>query len=175
MLAQFNLSHTAIIPSLWVEPQRSVTLTHEGPSTLKGQHLCTNDLTEYKSWIGCDDTTAPRDYWTLPSRPWKERYVESTDDLSPQELEDLERAGWAYLFGNSAVVSSYRGLLEHLRAPFYATLYAVDSIHIASNAKLVVAGRNPAFLLCNELVIENGGQLQIFTAFNARINHLIKS
>lgn len=94
-------------------------------------------------------------------------------DMAPQDRRDVEKSYWAYIYGDSHQVESFRSILEHCYAPFNAAIYSASQVIVESGASLIVRGI-PAILAFEELEIHQFGCLQIRTACNALIERLSK-
>lgn len=155
---------------------RGVTL--DIASAIAPHVVTTWSLAELKSWIGVPDAgidpaTFPVDLAQVPDGAWNGRRVRGLRDLTPAERENVERAANLYVFGYSPWAESYREVVEICHAPFRAQVYPIRSLSVGPGARLVIAGE-PAVLLVDDLVLEGGGQLALYTVCRAWIGRLAK-
>lgn len=147
-------------------------------SALAPRSLRTGSIDEFKSWMSLDDEsharTPERMRWEPPAAPWSGREVSDAEALSDPEREQVERAYWAYVYGDSHLVKSYRQVLERCYAPFEAALYTASRVSVEPDASLIVTGA-PAILLLEDLIIEAGGSLEVRAECSALIGRLHKS
>ena len=175
VLAEFGLEKNNISDSLIIDKDASMHLNSDlnQHSAIIPKILTTNDLDQYKSWVGRVDIGIDNTQWVLPTAPWKAKTISDFDELTVEEKENVEKAGWVYLFGNSALVKSYREIIEFSHAPFEVAVYAVRKVTIRSGGSLIVSGI-PAVLLFEELNIHSPGNLQIYTVSHTKIGTLQK-
>lgn len=130
----------------------------------------------FKRWVGVEDSDdiANSRAWPLPSGPWNGRQVRSKQELSAEELADIEMAGRAYIFGCSDAVASYRPMIELVTRSFEVAVYAADRVTIAPGARLLVTGA-PAVLLFNDVEIQDGGALHVNAVCRAVFGALRKT
>ncbi|MEO1084716.1 MAG: hypothetical protein AAFY88_10790 [Acidobacteriota bacterium] len=143
-------------------------------SALAPRALETADLAVYKTWIGRADSGehAAHDFGRAPA-PWCRPTPSSLAELEAAELADLEAAGRIFLFGDSREVTSYRGVLEQLRGPFRAAVYAARRVVVEPGALLRISG-DPAVVLFDELILRGGGRLVTSTPTHATFARLEK-
>lgn len=140
----------------------------------------TNQLEQFKAWIGMPDALFQEGSLVfdreLPSEPWSSRHLTSATELTPREQEDLQKAGYAYLFGNSQLplVASYQSILEKLHAPFAVAVWAIEKIRVEAGSSLVVQGKLPAALILGELEIVAGGNIQLCAPTHLMVQKLEK-
>ncbi len=165
---------------LRVGPGRVLDLTSDpgGVSAVAPIWRRTGSVDTFKSWIGTEDEACPPGsigalYWPVPSASWSGRPFETARDLTTAELADIEAAGRAYIFGNSAPVASYRPAIERATGVFEAAVYAARHVSIAEGGTLRVSGA-PAVLLFASLDIAPGGQLIVTAPCRAAIGRLRK-
>ena len=173
VLVELGLEKNNIPDSLIIDRNAQTHLSSDlnEQSAIIPKILTTNDLDQYKSWIGRDDAGIDNTQWILPTAPWEKRAISDFKELTTEEKENIEKAGWVYLFGNSTLVKSYREIIEFSNAPFEVAIYAARKVTIRSGSSLIVSG-TPAILLFEELNIHLPGDLQIYTVCHAKIGTL---
>ncbi|HTB12174.1 MAG TPA: hypothetical protein VK752_11410 [Bryobacteraceae bacterium] len=138
--------------------------------------LRTQSLDEFKSWMSVPDEvhrTHPAEMeWEIPSKPWNGRLIQK-QDLDSEERTALDLAYYAYVFGDSRRVESYREILENCFAPFEAAVYKASRVRIEAHGDLIVQGC-AAILEFDDLIINAGGRLILNTPCNAAIGRLVK-
>jgi hypothetical protein len=166
--------------SLTVEPGQHLVLSTDPAdhAAVQPVMLGTRSLATLKRWIGVDDATCralPQDvrYWPLPAQRWSGRKVTDPRGFSAREQADIERAGHAYLFGDSELVEDYREVIELCRGPFEAAVYAFSDLSILPAGRLTITGA-PAIVLCHSLDLHAPGQIAIYTPCHAHFGSLRK-
>ncbi|TFI53152.1 hypothetical protein BLD44_017600 [Mastigocladus laminosus UU774] len=138
----------------------------------------TKNLDQFKAWIGIPNSLFEQGVFSftkeLPSKPWMSKAVSDISSLSLAEQEDIERAGYAYLFGNSKLVDSYKEVLEKLHAPFEVAVCAIKKVVIESGGSLIIQGSRPAVLIFGELEIIEGSTIKIYAPTNMTVQQLHK-
>ena len=174
--AAFGLQKYDIVDSLLIGSNVSKNLSSDlAKHSAIIPKICTaKNLDQYKSWIGRDDTGIEDTPWVLPAASWNDRKIHVFSELTPEEVENIEKASWVYLFGNSALVKSYRDIIEFCNAPFEVAVYAARKVIIQPGGSLIVSGM-PAILLFEELEIHSQGNLTIYTVCHAKIGTLQKN
>lgn len=140
--------------------------------------LSTTDIDLFKCWVGAPDEScrahaATHRYWPLPSRPWSGRQVSSRGDFTAEEAADIECAGHAYLFGDSALVRDYRDVIGLYHGSFEAAVYRLNELSVMPGARLSVVGA-PAVLLCAKFDLHAPGQLVLYTPCHAHFGRVRK-
>ncbi|MCG8367929.1 MAG: hypothetical protein MJA27_31925 [Pseudanabaenales cyanobacterium] len=175
VLTAFGLQKYDILDSLLIgnNVQKNLSSDLEKHSSITPKIFITKNLDQYKSWIGRDDTGVEDTPWVLPTALWNDRKISVVNELTPEEVENVEKAGRVYIFGNSALVRSYREIIEFCNAPFEVAVYAARKVIIKPGGSLIVSGI-PAILLFEELEIHSLGNLAIYTVCHAKIGTLQK-
>jgi len=138
----------------------------------------TNNLDQFKAWIGLPNSLFEQGVFSftkeLPSKPWMPKAVSDTSSLSPAEREDIQRASYAYIFGNSKLVDGYKQVIEKLHAPFEVAVCAIEKVIIEAGGSLIIQGSRPAVLIFGELEIIEGGNIKIYAPTNMTVQKLHK-
>jgi hypothetical protein len=177
-LGRFQLEPDALTESLTIDADVDVTLTNECKTALAPLLIRTESVDEFKSWIGTNDiefasNPALAGYWQLPEKPWNGRPVTDPQQLTSNERQEIEKAGWAYIFGDARTVASYRQVIELLSAPFEAAIYAARKVTIRPGGRLIVSGI-PAILLFEEVELHARGKIVTYTPCAATFGKLEK-
>lgn len=162
----FGLSES---PDLLVPVGKVVELNDKSVRT-----IVTSSVDEYKDWIGRPDAQADNHAWAMPTQHWSGRRFADKAQLSAVEAENIEKAGWVYLFNDSRLVSSYAQAIEDYNGVFEASLYHFRRVIVQPGARLVLRGR-PALLLIDELEVQGSGQLETYTTCHASLGHVRKT
>jgi hypothetical protein len=177
--ASFGLDECNFVDALTVEGDSSCTLTSEAgqASAVLPIRISTGNIDVYKRWVGVDDDECPPDSaiarrWQLPG-PWRRRNIADISELAPDERADLEKAGWAYIFGHSKLVQSYRHVIEQFNAPFGAVVYPLRKLTVRPGGRLVVTGA-PAVLLVDDVELHASGQIITYAVCRAHFGRLEK-
>jgi hypothetical protein len=109
--------------------------------------------------------------WEIPG-PWNGRKA-SLGSMSPEERIALDKAYYAYIFGNSRLVSTYREVLQACFSPFEAGIYRASLVRIEAQGDLIVQGC-AAILDFDELIIEDGGRFILNAPCKASIRRMVK-
>jgi len=138
----------------------------------------TADIAQYKEWIGLSDALVEQETLeglpALPKHAWpQDRIVGSLDDLTAEELADVQAAANTWLWGDSRLVRSYKGALERFYGPFEVDVYLVSRLIVEPGAALVVSGR-PTALLCDSIELHDGGSLALHTVTRTWVQALHK-
>jgi hypothetical protein len=180
-VARYGLSfaHTVHHTPLIVPAHSTITLsTTSGAESKLTPHICsTNQFDQFKAWIGFSDEDFEKGILPtpeLPSSPWQHQTVPAATALTPLEKQNIQVAGFAYLFGHSSQVESYKTAIETLHAPFEAVVYAIERVSIAAGGCLVVQGDRPAIILINELEIIEGGHITLHSPTTLTVQLLKK-
>lgn len=173
-LAAYDLSpRDAQLPELVVRTGESLVLRQR----LTAHPRSTAEVATFKRWIGTDDATV--EHWPpgalpeLPSRDWPSGRAVELDVLGEGEWADVQRAARAYLFGHSKMVASYERVIERFYAPFEADVFVLPRLVVEPGATLVVSGR-PTALLVGELLLHEGGSIQLKTIVKAWVESLTR-
>ena len=138
----------------------------------------TNQFDQFKVWIGIPNEVCEQEVFSfareLPSKPWASDYLPEIGELTPLEQEDIEKAGYAYLFGDSQQVASYQGIIEKLHAPFEVAVWAIEKIRVEAGSSLIIQGDFPAVLIVRELEIVAGGNIQLCAPTHMMVQKLEK-
>jgi hypothetical protein len=138
----------------------------------------TNQFDQFKGWIGMPNELFEQEMFSftkeLPSKPWPSNYLPEINNLTPLEQEDIQKAGYAYLFGNSQLVDSYKAVIEKLHAPFEVAVWAIEKIRIEAGSSLIIQGGLPAVLIFGELEIVAGGNIQLCAPTHMMVQTLKK-
>ncbi|WP_183559340.1 hypothetical protein [Mucilaginibacter sp. SP1R1] len=88
------------------------------------------------------------------------RHAASQVITNPQDPHVCD-ALFAYVFGNSSTVESWKDTINTLRFPMKVTVFAASSIVVQPPIPLFLLGTdaNPISLVCDSLTIEAGGQV----------------
>lgn len=152
--------------------------TSDAPSHLASR-LCTTDrFDQFKAWVGLPDVKFEQGIFPLPEQPstqWIQAKVPNAEHLTDVEKENIQTAGFAYLFGDSKRVESYQAAIETLHAPFEAVVYALDRLTIEPGGCLIVEGNRPVILLFNHLTIVQGGIIQLYCPTTMTVQQLHKT
>lgn len=138
----------------------------------------TNQFDQFKAWIGMPNELFEQEVFSfpkeLPSKPWPSNYLPEINDLTTLEQEDIQKAGYAYLFGNSQLVDSYKAVIEKLHAPFEVAVWAIEKIRIEAGSSLIIQGDLPAVLIVRKLEIVAGGNIQLCAPTHMMVQKLEK-
>lgn len=138
----------------------------------------TDKLDQFKAWIGMPSSLFEQGVfsWTedLPSKNWNPKNVKDISNLTQAEQEYLKRASYAYLFGNSNLVESYKEVIEKLYSPFEVAVCAIKKVVIESGGSLIIQGNRPAVFIVDELEIVEGANLKIYAPTNMTVDKLYK-
>lgn len=176
-LAEYGIDPTdALTETFILKAGTSLTLGHD-PCELLCRVLHTEQLDEFKQWIGIADELIehgsmmpPAD---LPKSPWSARLERPRSELTEFDWKDIELATNYYIFGDSRLVSQYKRAITQHFGPFEAALYAAERIEIMPGATLSVMGY-PAILIFSEMVIHQGGALKLYTPTKMFVDRLLK-
>jgi hypothetical protein len=176
-LAEYGLDPAdALVEDFVLEAGTTLTLGQD-PCKLLRRVLHTEQLDEFKRWIGIADELIehgpmlpPADF---PENPWSARLERPRTELTELEWRDIELATNYYLFGDSRLVASYKNAISRHFGPFEAALYAADRVEIMPGATLSVMGY-PAILVFSEMVIHQGGNLKLHTPTKMFVDKLSK-
>ena len=138
--------------------------------------LVTDDVDEYKRWIGAADAEISRGARAAtPQRPkWKrppERLL-AADDLDADDRLEVRRAAAAYVWGDSARMQAWRDVIARHAAPFELDVIAASAIALRDGAVLRIAGR-ATMLVVQHLVLDDG-QVQMTADGHIAVGHLEK-
>jgi hypothetical protein len=137
----------------------------------------TADVTQFKAWIGVPDEWIERQELEglpeIPTAPWTKTDATAVEQLTEEEWANVQLAAKAYLFGHSALVSSYAPAIELFFGPFAADVYVIPRLVIEEGATLTVSGR-PAALLIEDLEIHEGGRWNLQTILRIHVQSLRK-
>ena len=177
-LARFRLESDELTGSLIVEADVDVDLSSVYTSAIAPILMRTDSVDEFKSWVGTNDiefssNPALAGYWQMPEKPWSGRRVTDPQQLTGSERREIEKAGWAYIFGDARTVASYRSVIELLSAPFEAAVYAARKVTIHPGGRLIVTGV-PTILLFEEVEIFQNGKIVAYTTCHATFGKLEK-
>jgi len=171
-LAVYGLRNSDAI-SLTVPAGQRLVLSEIAMPVLRA----TADIADYKEWIGLSDAHVEQETLeglpALPRHAWNGRIVDTLDDLTADELADVQAAANTFLWGDSRLVRSYKGALERLYGPFEVDVYVVSRLVVEPGAKLVVSGR-PTALLCDSIELHDGGSLLLHTVTRTWVQALHK-
>jgi hypothetical protein len=162
-------------PEVIIKPEIELHVTGAGPCDLFSVNLTTNDVDEFKSWIGIPDelildgTLLPPD--EFPAAPSKSLFG-PRDPLSAAEWQNIACATNYYLFGNASQVLDYRPAISAHFSPFEMAVYAADRLEIFPGGTLRVTGY-PAALVFREVVIHQGGSMKIFVPARLTAERLV--
>jgi len=177
---EFGLDLTSSRAYLHVRTHQTLELTssRDSVSAISPVWRRTSHVDTFKSWVGVDDAACPgesvaQQYWPLPSRPWTGRSFADSQELSAQERADIEAAGYAYIFGDSSRVASYRSVIERLTGSFELAIYMAREVRIEAGAVLRIHGA-PALVLFERLHIVEGGQLLVNAPSRIHVGEMIK-
>ncbi|MEB3311177.1 MAG: hypothetical protein VKJ02_13185 [Snowella sp.] len=138
----------------------------------------TNQFDQFKAWIGMPNALFEQGVFSftqaLPSSPWPSNYFPESSRLTDLEKENIQKAGYAYLFGNSQLVASYKAVIEKLHAPFEVAVWAIEKIRIEAGSSLIIQGDLPAVLMVGELEIVEGGNITLYSPTNLTVQKLQK-
>ncbi len=135
--------------------------------------ISTTSIDEYKLWIGRSNELADDYAWEMPSKAWNHKSFKSKAELTKEEVSDIEKSGWVYIFNDSNKVASYAKAIESYYGNFEASLYHIRRLVIQPRARLIVKG-GPSILLIDEMEIQGDGQLETYTICHATIGSLRK-
>jgi hypothetical protein len=143
--------------------------TAGGASALAPLVLQLEGIERVKALIGFPDELFERGWLAepeLPQRDWTLGAAFERSEICCEDLTDLQRAAYCYVYGPSTAVSpAYRAAIEHLYRPFELAVYAAGELVIEPGAQLAVTGK-PAFLLFESMDIRQGGRLVVHVPFN---------
>jgi hypothetical protein len=176
-LARYGIEPAMVGDSpLVVEPGVNLALSATAPCGIFSRKLDTQDVDQFKAWIGVpDDLIVEGQYLApkkFPSGIWSPSLEGARETLTDAQWSDLESATQYYLFGNSALVSQYRQAIVRHWAPFEAAVYAASRIEILPGASVCVTGY-PAALIFREVVIHHGGAIKLYTPARMLVQHLL--
>ncbi len=182
LLSEFNLNQFSEVHS---EPlivksgsQVVISTTLDLATSFQPCVRRTNKLDQFKAWIGMSNSLFEEGVFSftkeLPSKPWSPKLVTDISSLAPAEQEDIQRASYAYLFGNSKLVDSYKEVIEKFHAPFEVAVCAIEKVFIEPGSSLIVRGNRPAILIFGELEIIEGGKVEIYAPTNMTVQKLRK-
>lgn len=138
----------------------------------------TNNLDQFKAWIGMSDSLFEQGVFSqtedLPLKSWTPKPVTDKSKLTPTEQQEIERASYNYIFGNSKLVESYKEIVETLHAPFEIAVCAIKKVVIEPGSSLIIQGSRPAVLIFGELEIIEDGQVKIYAPTNMTVQKLCK-
>lgn len=147
------------------------------PCELLCCRLKTDDVDEFKSWIGLADdlirsgvSMPPAQF---PQGPYSDRLAGPLEGLTDAEWKDVQLATNYYLFGQSSLVAAYKPAIVRHYAPFEAALYAAERIEIMAGGALTITGY-PAILIVKDLIIHEGGKIQAYAATRMTADNLLK-
>lgn len=133
-------------------------------------------IDEVKEILGFSDDVVVSGQMPQPPLPQKEWTLGTDfdrDALCCGNLRNLEQAAYAYLYGDSALISDdYKAAINYYYHPFEVAVYAACNLVIEPDATLEVSGK-PAFLLFDHIDIRDGGNLSVKTSFNISSNWLL--
>jgi hypothetical protein len=164
-LARLGLPDRELALDRTLEPGRQHELRAEGPSAWQGQPVSTAHIREYKLWLGVADAMARR--VSLPDVP------PPPEPGAEADRATLELAAFHYLFGDSSLVRAWEPLLDAHLAPFSLTVFVAGRVLVPAGASLVVRG-GPAALVFERLVLQDGGQLELYCPCNVHLGALEK-
>jgi hypothetical protein len=146
-------------------------------SDLKPYHKRTEDLDNFKSWIGLPDSyirsgKAVAQPCDRP-RVYDQRLDDPGANLSEAEQRDVFLAAGCYLFGDSAAVAKYRRAIELRLAPFDIAVYAARRVILRPSGSLTISGP-PAVLIAGQVDIHPGAALVTHTVSRILSDHLVK-
>jgi hypothetical protein len=177
----YGLEFTKIVHQEPITIQSGSTIklstTPDQHSHLVPQLCSTDQFSQFKDWIGIPDDQFETGIFPLPTQPsaqWLQTEIPKLAQLSDTEKENIQTAGFAYLFGNSKLVESYQSAIEALHAPFEAVAYVIDCLTIEPDASLIVQGTRPAILLFNRLNIIHGGTIKLYCPTALTVQRLHK-
>ena len=119
----------------------------------------TASVKKYKEWLGRPNALADEYPWQMPSKEWSGKSFSSKDELTAEEKANIEKAGWIYVFNDSAKVDSYEDAIENYVGSFPALIYNISEVIINKGGRLVIDG-DPAVLLIDEITLWNTGQVE---------------
>jgi hypothetical protein len=160
--------------ALLVEVGAPLEITGLDASPMLRRVLETQNLEQYKEWIGVPDARIESGLF-LPPRdlPQISPAVLERADLSLAEKKDLQRAFDYFVFGNSRVVTDYYTAISLHCSPFRAAVYACREVEILSGASLEFTNL-PSILLIDRVVIHEGGSIKFFTPSKVLVGTLEK-
>lgn len=157
-------------PDLVVAAGQNLILTDQSDDSALVPHIIgVDDVDTAKALVGVEDhlvrPDAPPLAMPLPAQPWT-----LGDDFDPAELtqaqrDDIKNAAYNYMFGNSALVASYRGAISRLYSPFRIPVYVARRVSLETEGSLLLNG-SAALVVCREMEIAEGGRLTCVTPFN---------
>lgn len=138
----------------------------------------TKNLNQFKVWIGMPNSLFEEEVFSftkeLPSNSCIPESFADKSSFSLAEEKDIQRASYAYLFGNSKLVDGYKEIIEKFYAPFEVAVCAIEKIVIESGGSLIIQGSRPALLILRELEILQGGNIKIYAPTNMTVQKLYK-
>ncbi len=163
----------AVFSSLLIRNGETVTLPRDSDRVgLWAARLTTPDLDIYKSWIGLpDEDIRSGQLRCAPRRPQALVAPHGWDqarELSPAQFEEVQRAGYTYLFDDSAIVQTYKPLIERFCGPLEVVVVLAKRVELLPGAVLNISG-TPSILLFGELLIHEGGKVLVQTYHAATI------
>lgn len=133
----------------------------------------TGSLDTFKAWIGTGGGVVSLASLPVPAQPWSGRTFSLPQDLCVQERADIEMAGYAYLFGDSSRVASYRQAIEQVAGAFELAVYMAHDVRIEAGGVLRIHGA-PALVLFERLQIVEGGRLLINVPSRVHVGEISK-
>jgi hypothetical protein len=150
---------------LELAPEQRIVLPIESAFVGGDIHeLGTNDLFEFKRWVGFDDEDIARmansQAFEMPVLdPSELEGVSDPSLLTPEQAHQLDLAARAYLYGPSQRVERYRTAIERIYSPMRVSVVAARRIVLAPGSELAIHVY-PTLLIAEEIVFA-GGRLTV--------------
>lgn len=146
---------------------------HEFAANLRYKTISSVD--ELKRLVGIPDSSfeagASDDHLTYPPVPRYAARWSTYLALSMPEREELERAAYAYLFGDSSKVAGWKDVIERLLLPREISFMAAGNVTVTPDHPLRITHPSNTF---GVVTIEPGGTIIVETDSTMNVQLLVK-